>query len=282
MTVAVKNAQSSATTVVTTTTTPPTGTKPPEGTTPPEGTPEGTKPPEGSEPPEGTKPPEGTPPKSDDVNQEEIKPKQDEAKTDLQKVEGLVVDAGLNVEDVVNIVKENGGDLDVETLAKLAEKYGDSVASLIRDKVKAEYESQMAQVAKKDQEVYSQVEEAFKGVTEQSGEETWKELAGWAKENVSNDHRVEINQMLAQGGLQAKLAVQEMVSAFKESQGTQTTQEAELITGDSVSTEVSGVIDRDTYNRELRKLLDSGHNYETSREVKALQNKRLKAVRLGR
>lgn len=206
-------------------------------------------------------------------------PEPEGTKTNLEQVRDLVQDAGLDVKEVATILNENKGDLTVDVLLKLKEKYGDSVASLIKDQLKATYNTQVEATKAKDKEVFDQVKEAFKDITEQSGEETWKELSTWAKTNVSNDNRKELNALLKQGGLAAKLAVQELTTAFKEA-GTDT-QDAELIEADNVSDGTVGTLDKASYDRELRALLDAGHDYDSSVEVQKLNNRRMKAINRG-
>ena len=136
---------------------------------------------------ENTATPETTP--------EETEP--EGTKTNLEQVRDLVQDAGLDVTEVANSLHANKGDIPVDVLLKLKEKYGDSVASLIKDQLKDTYNTQVATAKAKDQAVFDQVKEAFKNVTVQSGEDTWKELSTWAKANVSNDNRKELNALMS-------------------------------------------------------------------------------------
>ena len=219
---------------------------------------------------------EVTPKTEDDI------PEKTEPKSKLSQVTELVEKAGLDIVDLAKYAKENDGEVSLEDLVKLKETHGDAIASLLVDQIKGIHDTNKAAATKKDQEVYDQVAEAFKDVTEQSGEETWKELATWSKENVSDSHRAELNNLLAMGGLATKLAVQELTSAFKESQGTQEFQEVDLMEADRLSGSNIQPISKSDYNRELNALLDKGHVYGESSEIAKLDARRSKTLRTSR
>jgi hypothetical protein len=205
-----------------------------------------------------------------------------EDKTRVGKVTALVEQSGLDMKEVAEYAKANNGEVDLDTMVALKEKHGDAIAELIVDQIKGIHKEHSEAASKRDKEVYDQVQEAFQDVTDQSGEETWKELAAWSKENVSNEHRADINKLLAQGGLVAKLAVQELVSAFKESQGTQEFQEADLLEADNTApSSTGGTISKSDYNRELNELLNKGHVYGQSAEIAKLDNRRAKSIQRG-
>lgn len=212
-------------------------------------------------------------------SKEDSLPQKTEDKSKLGQVTSLVEAAGLDMVEVAKLAKANEGKLDLDTMVALKEKHGDAIASLIADQIQGIHAENKAASDKRDAAVYDQVKELFADVTEQTGEETWKELAGWAKDNVSNEHRSEINGLLAQGGLAAKLAVQELATAFKESQGTQEFQEADLLEADTTTkSSEGGMISKSDYNRELNKLLESGHVYGESREIAKLDSRRAKSI----
>jgi len=217
-------------------------------------------------------------------------PEKEVEKSNLGQVTGLVEKAGLNMKEVAEYAKAHDGQVDLETLVALKEKHGDAVASLIADQIKGIHTEQSKAATARDTAVYDQVQEAFKDITsdpEQTGESMWKELAEWTKAetegkpNVSNEHRTEINKLLAQGGLAAKLAVQELTTAFKESLGTQEFQEAELIDGDKTVTTTDKSLSKSEYNTELNKLTKAGHQYGESREIAALDARRMKSIQRG-
>jgi len=211
-------------------------------------------------------------------------PEKEVDKSTLGQVTGLVEKAGLNMKEVAEYAKANDGKVDLETLVALKETHGDAVASLIADQIKGIHTERTEAATKRDNEVYDQVKEAFKDITsdpEQTGESMWKELATWSKENVSTEHRSEINKLLAQGGLAAKLAVQELTTAFKESIGTQEFQEAELLDGDELTKSNDKTISKSEYNMELNKLTQAGHQYGESREIAALDARRMKSIQRG-
>lgn len=199
----------------------------------------------------------------------------------LGKVTGLVEAAGLTMQEVAKIAKANEGKLDTATMLALTEKHGEAVASLLADQIENIHATRTSEAAQRDQAVFDQVAEAFKGQTEQSGEESWKELAGWAKDNVSTEHRAEINALLAQGGLAAKLAVQELTTAFKESQQPTEYQDAELLVADTTAKSDSGNITKQDYIREMNKLLADGHEYGSSSEMAKLDARRTRSINRG-
>ena len=200
--------------------------------------------------------------------------------TVVEQVGSLIVDAGLKPEDVAKIVSENNGDLTPALFQQLVEKHGEGLTSIIADNLRSFNKDAVTKGNENDTAIFTHVQESFKGVTEQSGEETWKELSGWAKENIPNAERKEINSLLKQGGLSAKFAVDHLVKKFQSSDSY--TQTASLESGDSVADSSGGaMIDRATYDRELRKLQSEGHDYNTSPEIAQLQRRRQKAIRRG-
>lgn len=200
-------------------------------------------------------------------------------KDTLTQVQGFLESAGLVPSDIAKEFTSKG-ELSIESMTKLVEKHGESVAGLIVGQLKGLHEKSMAQAQERDAQVFTQVEEAFKGVTEQTGEETWKELATWAKANVPNEARAELNGMLSKGGLQAKLAVDYLISTFKSSE--EYSQPAELLGADKVSASFgSGPLSKLDYQRELDVLLTKGHDYNTSPEIRKLDQRRTKGIALG-
>ena len=84
----------------------------------------------------------------------------------------------------------------------------------------------------------------------------------------------------AQGGIAAKLAVQELISVFKASP--EFSQAADLEVADSLSQDYKGKpLDKAGYNSELRKLIAAGHSYESSPEIKALNKRRMQSRNRG-
>jgi len=206
----------------------------------------------------------------------EDKPKFD--KTGLQQVESLLVDAGLDMVEVAKAVTQEGGNVTPAILKALEDKHGAQVASLIVSKLQGLHESNVAQATAKDAVIFDLVHEEFKDP--QGGEATWKELAGWAKDNIPVAERKEINALLGQGGMAAKFAVKEIISLFKVSP--QFSQAADLELAESLGNDKrGGALDKTGYSRELRKLLDTGHNYDTSPEIADLNRRREQSRKRG-
>lgn len=201
-------------------------------------------------------------------------------KDKVNKLQSLVSDAGLTPADVAKEVTDNDGEVSPETLKALVDKHGEAVGTLIAEKLGTLHNENVQAAQSRDKAVFDQVAEAFQGATDQSGEESWKELAGWAKENISNEERQEINDLLGKGGIASKLAVQYVVDSFKNSDDF--TQPAVLETGEDTPQDFSsGAIDRSTYVRELDKLLEAGHDYGSSPEVRKLESRRQKGIKRG-
>ena len=216
-------------------------------------------------------------PTEDDIPEE--KPK---GESKLSQVTGLVEKAGLDIVELAAYAKDNNGEVSLDDLVKLKETHGDAVASLLVDQIKSIHDTNKAAATKKDNEVYDQVAEAFKDTTEQSGEETWKELAVWSKENVSDEHRSDLNKLLELGGLATKLAVQELTSAFKEAQRNIEFQEATLMEADKLEGNNLHALSKSDYIREQNTLIAAGHVYGESAELAKLDARRSKTLRQSR
>jgi hypothetical protein len=214
----------------------------------------------------------------------EALPEKSEDNSKLGQVSSLVEKAGLDMKKLAEYAKANDGKVDLETMVALKDKHGDAVAELIANQIKDIHTERSKAATDRDNAIYDQVKDAFKDITsdpEQSGESMWQELATWSKEHVSNEDRIEINKLLSQGGLAAKLAVQELTTAFKEHIGKQEFQDAELISGESVAQTSDGGISKHEYNTELNKLTQAGHQYGESREIAALDARRMKSINRG-
>ena len=195
-------------------------------------------------------------------------------------VEAFLTGAGLNPSEVARDVTTNEGVVTPEIMAKLVEKHGEGVAGLIKDKLAGLHQSNVAAAQARDTAVFSQIEAAFKGETEASGKETWGKLAEWAKANVPTAERTEFNQLVAQGGMAAKLAVADLVQTYKNS--ADYTKPAQLEQGDNLSEQVNkSAISKAEYNKSLNKLLDAGEDYDTSPKIQQLNARRSKSIARG-
>lgn len=233
-------------------------------------------------------------PKADTSSKDETKPKEEPATTkepeqkdttDWSKLEGVkklekfLTEAGLTPSQVTKDVMANEGKITPELLKTLEDKYGAGVAALITDQVVDLYKRGEEAAKAVETAIFTQVAEAFKDVTQQDGAETFKELSAWAKENVANETRAELNKMLAVGGLQATLAINYLVGEFKGKVSVDTP--ASLVTADTVSQAASIVpITRQQYRNELDKLMAKGHS-ESSPEVMKLNRARELGMKRG-
>lgn len=215
--------------------------------------------------------------KSGDKKTDDLKTK---VETRAKQVEDLVKAADVVPSELIAQADKETGEISVAHKAKLIEKHGEAIADLIEGNIQKMVADIKGIGAAKDNAVFSQLEAEFEGITEQTGKETWTELSGWVKDNVEIATRKEYNKMLDQGGLAATLAIKEMVSKFKA--GNDVTVKAELLDGDQASTVTTGgMITRAEYNTALDKLINAGHDYETSPEVAALNRKRTKSMNAG-
>ena len=195
------------------------------------------------------------------------------------QIEGFLKDAKLDPAVVAKVVSSEGGKVTPEILKALEETHGAAVASLIVDKMAALHESTIAVAEAADKETFDQVAKAFEGVTTQTGEETFNELRDWTKKNLSKEDVAGLQELLQQGGMARRLAIDTMIDTFNSSEGH--TQKAELMQGEGLAdTGVQG-IDRSTYDRELRALQAKGYDYATSPEIKQLRTRREKSMRRG-
>lgn len=208
---------------------------------------------------------------------ETVKPELNYKNPAAKQVGDMLKDAGVNPTQARDAVAANGGNCTPEIFQALAAKHGEGMAGLLASQMTQLHSAGVDKAKAHDQAVYTQVQEAFKGTTEQTGEQTWGELQGWARENISKEDQAELNKALKQGGFVTKLAVQELVKAFQESGDF--SQEMVGVEGDNLpAASAGGDITRQEYNVELDALLAKGHDYNNSKEVKALQARRARSA----
>lgn len=197
----------------------------------------------------------------------------------VKQVEGLVKAAGLDSTAVAKAVMENGGKLPPAMAEALTKQHGELVAALVADKLEGFHEGAKAQEQERKTKVFGKLEEAFKDVTTQSGEATWNELKGWAKDNVPKAERDELNAMLAKGGYQAELALDALVTKFKSKEVTHQAPQLE----DGAVNVKTGVqpITKSEYLRKFDELEAKGHVYGESREFVKLDAQRQAGLKRG-
>lgn len=223
--------------------------------------------------------------KTSEAAQEQLnthKKMQERVETRAKQVEDLVVSAGVEPRQLISEADPETGDISVAHKALLIEVHGEAIADLIENNVQKMIGDAHKVTEASDNAVYAQLETEFEGVTEQSGKDTWKELSGWVKENIDKDVRKEYNQMLSKGGIQAQLAVKAMVEAFKKNNDF--TVKAELLEGDGqIATPSSkGFVTQREYRAQLDSLIASGHDYDSSPEIAALNRKRARSMQMGK
>lgn len=128
----------------------------------------------------------------------------------LDYVLGYIGDKGLSQDHpaVQAAVDGDFAQLEVELL-----RQNDPAANQIIALAKRSYEDAQAKEHAKN-------EETGKALVEVAGSlEQWEEVVGWARENADDSEKGAINDMLQQGGVQAKIAARYLVEAFKAGQG---------------------------------------------------------------
>lgn len=144
----------------------------------------------------------------------------------------------------------NGGGLSNESRGLLTDKYGSVVVTAMEQII----ENEKTTAVTKHQSALNSVHEAVGGADE------WRSVHEWAKGNssgISAADRAVFNKMLTSGGVQAKLAAQELQHRFKNSPAFK--QVPQLQQGTSVPA-VRGIepISRTQYTEELRKAHSNG------------------------
>jgi len=237
----------------------------------PSGKPDGEQPPAD---PQGDPKPETPSSKPEAPAEPEVKYSSEQA----EQIKSFIDAADLDVDATVAEVNKNG--VTPEIMEALVEKHGEAVANLIAGQMEGLAEQRKAETAAKDKAVFDLVSEAFKDITDQSGEESWKELAKWSKDNFTKEQRAEVNGMLEQGGLAAELATKHLIESFKGSDQYQ--QPAQLQTETNIDTgEVFTPITKSEYTMKLRELEGKGHVYGESTEMKRLDAQRMKSMQRG-
>lgn len=197
----------------------------------------------------------------------------------LQKLEQFLSDASLKPKDVAEAISGNNGKLTPEILKALEEKHGVGVAALLADQLQQVHADSVKAIKARDTEVFKQLEKEFEGITNQSGEETFKELKQWAETALPNKDRVELNKLLQGGGLGAQLAIAHLSSTFKEQSNIVVP--AKLVSGTATVSAVMTPITRAEYTTQLRALEAKGHVYGQSEEIAKLDARRAAGLKRG-
>lgn len=191
-----------------------------------------------------------------------------------KQVESFLKTAGISASQVEQEVIALGS-ISEGTKKALVDKHGEATTNLIVNQINSIAQAQQAAETALIKLQHDTVAEAFKGVTEQSGEQTWNELVGWARTNIDAETRTSINAMLKAGGFQAKQAIQFMVDTFKTKNGVE--QNGQLLNGGNLSEQSGGAeLSASAYSKELEKVV-AKHGYD-SPERKALDQRRLRSM----
>ena len=198
----------------------------------------------------------------------------------IDQIGTLLTEAGLTPEDVTKEIAKEKGQITPEIYKALVDKHGEAAAGLVKEQLEGVYKNYVEVGKANDAAVYSQVQEAFQGITEQSGEQTFAELKQWASKNIDKETRAELNTMLQKGGMQATFAINHLVEKFKGSDDF--TQPAQLLEGDGFS-DTSNVkpLTKKEYQTEFRKLEAAGEVYGESEKLRQLDRRRQQGINRG-
>lgn len=186
------------------------------------------------------------------------------------QVEGFLTTAKVSVDQVEQEIAVLGKVSD-GTRKALVDKHGEATANLVLNQIDGLAAESKKQAAALQQLQLDTVAEAFKGVTEQSPQESWNELVGWARTNIDKDTRAQLNAMLKQGSFQAKQAIDYMINELRTKTGTD--QQGTFLGGEAAGgSDTSDLITASEYSRQLEVLVQK-HGYN-SPQVQALGAKR--------
>lgn len=130
--------------------------------------------------------------------------------------------AGVSHSQVEQELKATGT-LSAATKQALVASHGESTTNLLVNSINTSFQSAKATADTLVTERHNYVAEAFKGVTEQSGDKTFNELVGWWQETdpatgqtrLDANTKRELNKMLAAGGMQANMALDHLINGFR-------------------------------------------------------------------
>lgn len=197
-----------------------------------------------------------------------------------KQVADMLSAADLDPSKVRDALADNSGNVTPEIYAALRDKHGEGLTNLLVEQLGSMHKAAIAKGEAQRKEVYDIVEAAFKENTDQPAEQSFAELDAWAKENVDNEERKELNKLIKQGGLGAKFAIESLINKFKSSGDF--TQEMSGVDGDTTAPVGGGQgLSRAEYDTELNKALAAGEDYHTSPKIKALQARRQKGMQQG-
>lgn len=192
------------------------------------------------------------------------------------QVTTLLTEAGLNATEVAK-----SGTVSPAVAKALVAKHGETVAGLLISQLKALNAAAVGKRQAAENAVFSQVEEHFAGVTEQSGKQSFAELRTWAQSAIPKPERDAINKMLGAGGYEATLAVNSLVEKFKASDKFNQQPKLQAGKNEQKSSRSVKAITRQEYTAQLRVLESKGHVYGTSSEMAKLDSQRNAGIKAG-
>lgn len=151
------------------------------------------------------------------------------ASNDVETQTQAFIDAAGITRSQVEQELSQTGSISEATRRALVAKHGEGVTNLITNNINTMYESTKTQSQNVLNERFSYVQEAFKDMTQQTGEQTFQELVGWWNDTdpTTGQPRMDkatksvYNKMLKAGGAEAKLALDNLIKGFRENNGAQ-------------------------------------------------------------
>lgn len=133
--------------------------------------------------------------------------------------------------------------------------------------------------AKADAKYASDAEVIHKAV---GGKEQWAAISKWAGENAEPAEKEQVNAVLKQGGLPAKVMAEWLAAKYRGAKGTKVDPAPVVADGASGKAPTSGALTAKDYANEVQTLRQKmGYKFETSNEYKSLQSRRLAGQRQG-
>ena len=203
-----------------------------------------------------------------------------------QQEPGTVVGQNTNVDPNKPDVTVDSNAADQTTVALTQEQqqqtidYSKSAVDQVEDLLVASGLDVKAVADYVTQAIFDKIKEAFADFTEQSGEESWKEINVWAGQNLEAQTRKDINELLQQGGYAAELAVNDLIQRFKTSNGMSV--DAQLMNATQANN-TGGLqpLSKVAYGEMFRKLEAEGHVYGQSKEMEKLDRQRQLGIEQG-
>ena len=196
----------------------------------------------------------------------------------FDQVSALLADKG--VANYAAILSEaTQGEVSLANKAALAETLGLPIAEMVLGQLEAEVTVQKAKGQENANALKLKAAESF-GYSPEQAEETWSALTNFARSEESGltpEDLTVMSEMLNKGGVQAEMALNDVIRRYEKSQGF--TKVPSLLAGEGPTQSGFTPISKGEYAESMR---EAQQKYgEGSREVEALRNRRLASMQRG-